>query len=182
MHICLVYDLLFPYTIGGAERWYRSLAERLAAEGHRVTYLTLRHWPEGEVVEVPGVEVVPVGPRLELLHRKRTEADLAGTSLRLRRTPPSRPRRRLAMTSSTLPRSPTSRCSRPRWPGDDILSGSSSIGSRSGRASTGANTWDRSEGASDSRCNAAASAYGTTLSASRGCSHDGFGSRACAAM
>jgi glycosyltransferase involved in cell wall biosynthesis len=65
MRICLVYDLLFPYTIGGAERWYRSLAERLAAEGHRVTYLTLRHWPHGEVVEVPGVEVIPVGPKFE---------------------------------------------------------------------------------------------------------------------
>jgi glycosyltransferase involved in cell wall biosynthesis len=65
MHICLVYDLLYPYTIGGGERWYRSLAEALAGEGHRVTYLTLRHWPEGEVVEIPGVEVVPVGPRLE---------------------------------------------------------------------------------------------------------------------
>jgi glycosyltransferase involved in cell wall biosynthesis len=64
MRICLVYDLLFPYTIGGAERWYRDLAERLAAEGHRVTYLTLRHWPESEVVDVPGVEVIPVGPRL----------------------------------------------------------------------------------------------------------------------
>ena len=66
MHVCIVYDLLYPYTIGGADRWYRSLAERLAAEGHRVTYLTLRHWPDGEVVEVPGVEVVAVGPRLEL--------------------------------------------------------------------------------------------------------------------
>jgi len=66
MHVCLVYDLLYPYTIGGAERWYRSLAERLAAEGHRVTYLTLRNWPEGDVADVPGVEVVPVGPRLEL--------------------------------------------------------------------------------------------------------------------
>jgi glycosyltransferase involved in cell wall biosynthesis len=65
MHICLVYDLLFPHTIGGAERWYRNLAERLAAAGHRVTYLTLRHWPEGEVVDVPGVEVVPVGPRFD---------------------------------------------------------------------------------------------------------------------
>ncbi len=65
MHICLVYDLLFPYTIGGAERWYRDLAERLAAAGHRVTYLTLRHWPEDEVVDIPGVEIVPVGPRLD---------------------------------------------------------------------------------------------------------------------
>ncbi len=63
MHICVVYDCLFPYTIGGAERWYRNLAERLAAEGHRVTYLTLRHWPEGEAVEVPGVEVVAGRPQ-----------------------------------------------------------------------------------------------------------------------
>ena len=82
MRICLVYDLLFPYTIGGAERWYRSLAERLAAEGHRVTYLTLRHWPDGEVGEVPGVEVIPVGPEARVLHVERPEADLAGTSLR----------------------------------------------------------------------------------------------------
>ncbi len=62
MRICLVYDLLYPYTIGGAERWYRNLAERLAADGHQVTYLTLRHWPEREVADVPGVEVIPVGP------------------------------------------------------------------------------------------------------------------------
>jgi glycosyltransferase involved in cell wall biosynthesis len=66
MRICLVYDCLFPYTVGGAERWYRSLALRLAAEGHDVTYLTLRQWPRGERGEVPGVRVVPVGPQLSL--------------------------------------------------------------------------------------------------------------------
>ena len=48
MRICVVYDCLFPYTVGGAERWYRNLAERLAAEGHEVTYLTLRQWDRGE--------------------------------------------------------------------------------------------------------------------------------------
>ena len=41
MQVCIVYDCLFPYTIGGAERWYRNLAERLAAQGHDVTFLTL---------------------------------------------------------------------------------------------------------------------------------------------
>jgi glycosyltransferase involved in cell wall biosynthesis len=49
---------LYPYTVGGAERWYRNLAERLAAAGHDVTYLTIRQW-EGEA-DVPGVEVIPV--------------------------------------------------------------------------------------------------------------------------
>jgi glycosyltransferase involved in cell wall biosynthesis len=66
MRICVVYDCLFPYTVGGAERWYRNLGERLAADGHDVTYLTLRQWERGERGEVPGVRVVPVGPRMEL--------------------------------------------------------------------------------------------------------------------
>ena len=55
-----------PHTVGGAERWYRNLAERLAAEGHEVDYLTLRQWPEGEDAGVPGVRVIAVGPRMEL--------------------------------------------------------------------------------------------------------------------
>ena len=66
MRVCVVYDCLFPYTVGGAERWYRNLAERLAAEGHEVTYLTLRQWDRREHVEVPGVRVISVGPRLGL--------------------------------------------------------------------------------------------------------------------
>jgi glycosyltransferase involved in cell wall biosynthesis len=66
MRVCLVYDCLFPHTVGGAERWYRNLGERLAAEGHEVTYLTLRQWPRGERAEVPGVRVVSAGPRMKL--------------------------------------------------------------------------------------------------------------------
>ena len=30
MRICLVYDVLYPHTVGGAERWYRNVALRLA--------------------------------------------------------------------------------------------------------------------------------------------------------
>jgi glycosyltransferase involved in cell wall biosynthesis len=66
MRVCIVYDCLYPHTVGGAERWYRNLAERLAAEGHRVTYLTLRQWPRGGDAGVAGVTVVPVGPRMAL--------------------------------------------------------------------------------------------------------------------
>jgi glycosyltransferase involved in cell wall biosynthesis len=66
VRVCLVYDCLYPYTIGGAERWYRNLGERLAAEGHEVTMVTLRQWPRGEPPDVPGMRVVPVGPRMEL--------------------------------------------------------------------------------------------------------------------
>jgi glycosyltransferase involved in cell wall biosynthesis len=66
MRVCLVYDCLFPYTVGGAERWYRNLGERLAAEGHQVTYLTLRQWERGVEPAVAGVEVRAVGPRMAL--------------------------------------------------------------------------------------------------------------------
>lgn len=66
MRVCLIYDCLFPHTVGGAERWYRSLAERLAAAGHEVTYLTLRQWERGTDPGVAGVDVRVVGPRMRL--------------------------------------------------------------------------------------------------------------------
>lgn len=66
MRVCLIYDCLYPCTIGGAERWYRNVGERLAADGHEVTYLTLRQWERSEPPDVVGVDVVTVGPRLAL--------------------------------------------------------------------------------------------------------------------
>jgi glycosyltransferase involved in cell wall biosynthesis len=66
MRICLVYDCLYPWTVGGAERWYRNLAERLAAEGHEVTYLTRRQWADADEPRLPGVRVLAVSGRSEL--------------------------------------------------------------------------------------------------------------------
>ncbi len=66
VRICLVYDCLYPWTVGGGERWYRGLAEQLVAEGHEVTYLTLTQWDADAPPDIAGVDVVPVGPRLEL--------------------------------------------------------------------------------------------------------------------
>jgi glycosyltransferase involved in cell wall biosynthesis len=67
MRICLVYDCLYPHTVGGAERWYRDLAERLADDGHKVTYLTLRQWGRDEQPQMdPRVRVVIAGPRIPL--------------------------------------------------------------------------------------------------------------------
>jgi glycosyltransferase involved in cell wall biosynthesis len=56
MHVCLVYDHLFPLTVGGGERWMRDLALRLAGSGHQVTYLTMRH--RGDPPSLPGVRVL----------------------------------------------------------------------------------------------------------------------------
>jgi glycosyltransferase involved in cell wall biosynthesis len=66
VRICIVYDCLYPYTIGGAERWYRNLAERLAAAGHDVTFLTRRQWRRSEAPAIGGVRVVAVSPRMSL--------------------------------------------------------------------------------------------------------------------
>lgn len=69
MNVCIVYDCLYPWTIGGTERWYRNLAEALARDGHDVTYLTRRQWPRGEPPHVAGVRVIGLEPRLALYNR-----------------------------------------------------------------------------------------------------------------
>jgi glycosyltransferase involved in cell wall biosynthesis len=66
LRICVVYDCLFPWTAGGAERWYRALAEHLAASGGSVRYLTRRQWGPANAPELPGVDVVVVMPEAEL--------------------------------------------------------------------------------------------------------------------
>lgn len=67
MRICLVYDCLFPHTVGGLERYLRTVAERLAADGHEITYLTLRQWGRDVEPDVPaGARVIAVGPRMAL--------------------------------------------------------------------------------------------------------------------
>ena len=55
-----------PWTIGGAERWYRNLAEAFATEGHEVTYLTRKQWDESDRPEIPGVRVIAVSGRSPL--------------------------------------------------------------------------------------------------------------------
>jgi glycosyltransferase involved in cell wall biosynthesis len=66
MRICLVYDCLFPWTVGGAERWTRNVAEALVAGGHEVTYLTRTQWAPGDEPHLPGIRVVAVSPAEDL--------------------------------------------------------------------------------------------------------------------
>ena len=61
MRVCLVYDHLYPATIGGGERWLHDLALALVREGHEVTYVTMRHWDERPPA-LDGVEIVGLVP------------------------------------------------------------------------------------------------------------------------
>jgi glycosyltransferase involved in cell wall biosynthesis len=59
MRIALVYDCLYPYTGGGAERWLRELAGELANQ-HEVTYVTRRHWGSGDPPNLDGARCIGV--------------------------------------------------------------------------------------------------------------------------
>ncbi len=52
MRIAIVYDCIYPHTVGGGERVYTELAKHLAQE-HEVTYLTARQWRDGELHDYP---------------------------------------------------------------------------------------------------------------------------------
>jgi glycosyltransferase involved in cell wall biosynthesis len=68
MRIAIVYDCLYPNTVGGAERWLRILAGALA-ESHEVTYVTRRQWARGDEPSIPGVRVLAVSPGTRLYTR-----------------------------------------------------------------------------------------------------------------
>jgi glycosyltransferase involved in cell wall biosynthesis len=61
VRVCLVYDHVYPATIGGGERWMHDLALALERAGHEVTYLTMRHWTDTPP-ELPGVDVIGLVP------------------------------------------------------------------------------------------------------------------------
>lgn len=64
LRVAVVYDCLYPYTVGGGERWYRYLAEGLRDAGADVSYLTRRQWDEPPDLE--HIRVVAVSARSEL--------------------------------------------------------------------------------------------------------------------
>jgi glycosyltransferase involved in cell wall biosynthesis len=65
LRIAFVYDALFPYVSGGAERRYHELATRLAAR-HDVHFFSWRYWGEAYAASGPevrgGITYHAVGP------------------------------------------------------------------------------------------------------------------------
>jgi glycosyltransferase involved in cell wall biosynthesis len=71
VRICIVYDHLYPHTVGGAERWYRNVAVRLADEGHDITYVTMRNWDIADEPDLRKVRVIAVTGRMRLYEHGR---------------------------------------------------------------------------------------------------------------
>lgn len=65
MHIAIVFDCLYPYTIGGGEKQYRQFADEFAKNGQRVDYLTRKQWV-GKKPRVHGITVRAIAPNYDL--------------------------------------------------------------------------------------------------------------------
>lgn len=59
LRILLVYDCLYPASVGGVEHRNHELARALAARGHRVTLAGFADCPSEPM---PGVEILPLAP------------------------------------------------------------------------------------------------------------------------
>lgn len=62
MKIAFVYDVLYPYTIGGGDKLIWELAKRFAAKGHVVHMITSKIWEGENEMLVEGVHIKGVCP------------------------------------------------------------------------------------------------------------------------
>ncbi|MEO8509996.1 MAG: glycosyltransferase family 4 protein [Chloroflexota bacterium] len=84
MRICFVYDALFPYVKGGAERRYHELAKRLALE-HEVHHVSWQWWEGASTTVIDGVTLHGVGapPKLYGEDGKRTVREAVAFATRI---------------------------------------------------------------------------------------------------
>lgn len=84
MRICFVYDALFPYVKGGAERRYHELARRLAPE-HDVHHVSWQWWEGASTTTIDGVTLHGVGapPKLYGEDGKRTVREAVAFAARV---------------------------------------------------------------------------------------------------
>lgn len=57
MKIALIYDPIYPYVIGGAEKRYREFAGALAKMGHEVTLVGMKYWQGDDLITENGVRL-----------------------------------------------------------------------------------------------------------------------------
>ncbi|MBA3064686.1 glycosyltransferase family 4 protein [Candidatus Woesearchaeota archaeon] len=55
MRIALIYDMIYPYTIGGAEVRNYSLAKRLIEQGHEVHLYGVNLWKGPTIIKKEGI-------------------------------------------------------------------------------------------------------------------------------
>jgi glycosyltransferase involved in cell wall biosynthesis len=66
MRIAYVYDAVYPYVKGGAEKRVYEIGKRLAERGHEVHWYGMKCWENGDVLESDGITMHGVCPRMPL--------------------------------------------------------------------------------------------------------------------
>ena len=61
LKITIVYDVIFPYVVGGMQLRNWEIARRLARRGHEVTLIGTKAWPGPSMIEKDGVRILGVG-------------------------------------------------------------------------------------------------------------------------
>lgn len=69
MKIAILYDVLYPFSIGGGEKTNWELARRLAARGHDVTLVSSRMWEGSPYIDRDGVRCAGVCRWLQRTNR-----------------------------------------------------------------------------------------------------------------
>ena len=81
MRIAYVYDVIYPYVKGGAQKRIWELSTRLTAKGHQVTIFGMKHWEGADIMYKEGVRLWGVCPPQDLFvngHRSMKEAIYVG--------------------------------------------------------------------------------------------------------
>lgn len=71
MKIAQVFDVIYPYVVGGAQKRIWELSKRLSWRGHEVTIFGMKHWEGEDVIVVEGVRLWGVCPPQELFRGDR---------------------------------------------------------------------------------------------------------------
>lgn len=66
MRIAFVYDAVYPFVRGGAERRIYEIATRLARRGHDVSWLGLQWWPGDPARSLDGINLRGLAPAVKL--------------------------------------------------------------------------------------------------------------------
>jgi glycosyltransferase involved in cell wall biosynthesis len=66
MKIAYVFDLIYPYEMGGAQKRIWELARRLAAKGHEITIFGMNYWIGDDQIYREGVRLWGVCPVIDI--------------------------------------------------------------------------------------------------------------------
>src|SRR4030043_2057381 len=66
MKIAFIFDLVYPYEIGGAQKRVWDIATRMVQRGHQVTLFGMKYWQGEKIIYTEGVRLWGVCPLMKI--------------------------------------------------------------------------------------------------------------------